>query len=529
VISKRGLVGENNDLGHFAVSETPTGLNSVMEAQLQRLSIASRTPPASGLFANNIAGGGGVVAGHHQHQTTSSTTNNQQQPRRDVNYINVNQMPVAYASRAATKAASAAKQGDVNVQIQQAMHRKGQGMPTHKPTTVPAIPRSQVVKQRMEPSYSMMLQPETQQAPAQTTTNAVQQLKNQQQLQQQLLQQQQLQKQQESMQQQQNQQPIYANTTNSVYSHYSELEALRSTDSQCSNEQEPFPDGGPPSPVSSSYSELRQATNRRMPTYQPGGADSVYEPVGVRAKTVSVGATLASPYAVGNIGGTQGGGRGGTVNNRRPRSSLDRLGPGTGDYFGLCTKCNMKIIGDGTGCTAMGRLYHVDCFTCTACHCLLQGKPFYALDGKPYCEEDYLQTLEKCCKCQKPILERILRATGKPYHPQCFTCVMCNKSLDGVPFTVDATNQIHCIEDFHRRFAPRCSVCKHPIMPESGNQETVRVVALDRSFHVNCYKCEDCGLLLSSEEEGRGCYPLDDHVLCKQCNTRRIQLLTQRI
>jgi hypothetical protein len=22
--------------------------------------------------------------------------------------------------------------------------------------------------------------------------------------------------------------------------------------------------------------------------------------------------------------------------------------------------------------------------------------------------------------------------------------------LDGIPFTVDATNQIHCIEDFHR-------------------------------------------------------------------------------
>ena len=115
---------------------------------------------------------------------------------------------------------------DNNVEIQQAMHRKGQGMPTHKPTTVPAIPRSQVVKQRMEPSYSMMLQPEPQQAPAQNSTNTVQQLKNQQQLQQQLLQQQQLQKQQEPIQQQ-HQQPIYANTTNSVYSYYSELEALR--------------------------------------------------------------------------------------------------------------------------------------------------------------------------------------------------------------------------------------------------------------------------------------------------------------
>lgn len=27
-------------------------------------------------------------------------------------------------------------------------------------------------------------------------------------------------------------------------------------------------------------------------------------------------------------------------------------------------------------------------------------------------------------------------------------------------------------------------------MPEPGKEETVRVVALDRSFHVNCYKCE---------------------------------------
>ena len=112
---------------------------------------------------------------------------------------------------------------------------------------------------------------------------------------------------------------------------------------------------------------------------------------------------------------------------------------------------------------------------------------------------------------------------------QCFTCVICGKSLDGIPFTVDASNAIHCIEDFHKRFAPKCSVCKLPIMPEPGVEETVRVVALDRSFHVKCYKCEDCGLELSSEAKGRGCYPLDDHVLCKRCNTHRIQSLTQGI
>lgn len=43
---------------------------------------------------------------------------------------------------------------------------------------------------------------------------------------------------------------------------------------------------------------------------------------------------------------------------------------------------------------------------------------------------------------------------------------------------------------YFRRFAPRCSVCKLPIMPEADKEETIRVVALDRSFHINCYKCE---------------------------------------
>ena len=113
--------------------------------------------------------------------------------------------------------------------------------------------------------------------------------------------------------------------------------------------------------------------------------------------------------------------------------------------------------------------------------------PFYAVNGKPLCQADYLNFLEKCCKCYQPILDRILRATGKPYHPNCFTCVVCTKSLDGIPFTVDAANNIHCIEDFHRRFAPRCSVCQQPIMPVA-QEETKRVVALDRSFHVDCYR-----------------------------------------
>ncbi|XP_061815289.1 thyroid receptor-interacting protein 6 isoform X2 [Nerophis lumbriciformis] len=222
----------------------------------------------------------------------------------------------------------------------------------------------------------------------------------------------------------------------------------------------------------------------------------------------------------------------------RPEEELDRLTkklvydmnhPPTEDYFGRCARCGDNVVGDGSGCIAMEQVFHVECFTCITCHARLRGQPFYALDKKSYCETCYVRTLERCSKCTKPILDRILRAMGKAYHPRCFTCVVCNCCLDGVPFTVDATSQIHCIDDFHRKYAPRCSVCGEPIMPEMGQEETVRIVALDRSFHVNCYVCEECGLLLSSEGEGRGCYPLDGHILCKSCSARRIQDLSAKI
>ncbi|XP_016398640.1 thyroid receptor-interacting protein 6 isoform X2 [Sinocyclocheilus rhinocerous] len=203
--------------------------------------------------------------------------------------------------------------------------------------------------------------------------------------------------------------------------------------------------------------------------------------------------------------------------------------PPTEEYFGRCARCGDNVLGDGSGCIAMEQVFHVECFTCITCHARLRGQPFYALDRKSYCESCYISTLERCSKCSEPILDRILRAMGKAYHPRCFTCVVCGCCLDGVPFTVDATSQIHCIEDFHRKFAPRCSVCGQPIMPEPGQEETVRIVALDRSFHVNCYVCEDCGLLLSSDGEGRGCYPLDGHILCKSCSARRIQDLSAKI
>ncbi|XP_069098762.1 zyxin [Pleurodeles waltl] len=192
----------------------------------------------------------------------------------------------------------------------------------------------------------------------------------------------------------------------------------------------------------------------------------------------------------------------------------------TTEFCGLCRK---PLSRTQPAVRALEQLFHVECFTCFKCEKQLQGQQFYDVDTKPFCEECYAGTLEKCSICKKTITDRMLRATGNAYHPQCFTCVVCGKSLEGAPFIVDQGNQPHCVEDYHRKYAPRCSVCSEPIMPEAGKEETVRVVALEKNFHMKCYKCEDCGKLLSIEADESGCYPLDGHVLCIRCHTSRVK------
>ncbi|PIO22851.1 hypothetical protein AB205_0134360 [Aquarana catesbeiana] len=39
---------------------------------------------------------------------------------------------------------------------------------------------------------------------------------------------------------------------------------------------------------------------------------------------------------------------------------------------------------------------------------------------------------------------------GKAYHPECFTCAVCHRPLQGEPFIVDQNNLPHCVADYHR-------------------------------------------------------------------------------
>lgn len=190
-------------------------------------------------------------------------------------------------------------------------------------------------------------------------------------------------------------------------------------------------------------------------------------------------------------------------------------------FSGVCQNCNKKINGCESACRAMEHLYHVQCFLCCSCGKQLIGKAFYNIDGKVYCEQDYtkLEVAPKYCYfCGKIIKQKIIQALGRSYHPSCFRCSVCQTELDGIPFTRDQEGKIYCVPDYHRKFFPTCAVCNKLIAPTKDNKEVLRVVSMGKNFHVDCFRCEDCGLQLSNK---RHCYPQDQHILCLKCNSKR--------
>nr|XP_020466582.1 zyxin-like [Monopterus albus] len=193
----------------------------------------------------------------------------------------------------------------------------------------------------------------------------------------------------------------------------------------------------------------------------------------------------------------------------------------------VCGKCGEALSRSQPAVRAMDKLFHSNCFCCMSCHRPLQGMQFYDRDGSPQCESCYISSLAVCSRCGDRITDRVLKAVGQCFHAHCFRCSTCSCTLEGAPFITDDNNNPYCVQDYHRRFSPLCVSCNEPIVPAPGSEETVRVVALDKNFHLKCYRCEDCARPLSIEADENGCYPLDGRILCMKCHTKRAKQAAQ--
>ncbi|XP_069124659.1 PDZ and LIM domain protein 7-like isoform X9 [Argopecten irradians] len=109
-------------------------------------------------------------------------------------------------------------------------------------------------------------------------------------------------------------------------------------------------------------------------------------------------------------------------------------------YFApKCAVCSQPIVGECVN--ALQKTYHPDCFTCHQCKQAIGGNQFHLEDGHAYCEHDWKQLFQTMCKgCAFPIEpgDRWVEAMSSNYHSECFNCSTCQISLEGQPFYAKA-------------------------------------------------------------------------------------------
>ena len=81
----------------------------------------------------------------------------------------------------------------------------------------------------------------------------------------------------------------------------------------------------------------------------------------------------------------------------------------------LCSSCHLPL--QSGSLTVSGVSFHPHCFVCTICGNPIMGKFITREDGHYICEEDYMQSKEKCDHCGLPKLDRVQTAINKNFNP----------------------------------------------------------------------------------------------------------------
>lgn len=100
-----------------------------------------------------------------------------------------------------------------------------------------------------------------------------------------------------------------------------------------------------------------------------------------------------------------------------------------------CGKCGNAIVGEVVN--AMKDTFHMNCFTCVGCRVAIGTGSFHIEEGKVYCQKDWAQLFQtKCFGCQFPIEpgDRWVEALNENWHSECFNCSTCQCNLEGQPF-----------------------------------------------------------------------------------------------
>ncbi|XP_011914524.1 PREDICTED: actin-binding LIM protein 2 isoform X6 [Cercocebus atys] len=168
----------------------------------------------------------------------------------------------------------------------------------------------------------------------------------------------------------------------------------------------------------------------------------------------------------------------------------------------LCNTCGNVCKGEVL--RVQDKYFHIKCFVCKACGCDLAEGGFFVRQGEYICTLDYQRLYgTRCFSCDQFIEGEVVSALGKTYHPDCFVCAVCRLPFppgDRVTF-----NGKECM----------CQKCSLPVSVGSSThlpqglrscggcgteiKNGQALVALDKHWHLGCFKCKSCGKLLNAE------------------------------
>ncbi|KAF0033659.1 hypothetical protein F2P81_013725 [Scophthalmus maximus] len=164
------------------------------------------------------------------------------------------------------------------------------------------------------------------------------------------------------------------------------------------------------------------------------------------------------------------------------QSDLNKLGVQT-VAKGVCGACCKPIVGQVV--TAMGRTWHPEHFVCTHCQEEIGSRNFFERDGQPYCEQDYHNLFSpRCYYCNGPILDKVVTALDRTWHPEHFFCAQCG-SFFGPEGFHEKDGKAYCRKDYFDMFAPKCGGCARAILENY-------ISALSSLWHPECFVCREC-------------------------------------